>query len=90
MPKTQTFTSLSPAEATAEVTAALTAMNIAGCSVSSSPQEIGRQRKMYLTTVVSKVPETADTLAALRATLPDVCGSGTMGRGVLYVSRRLH
>jgi uncharacterized membrane protein (DUF4010 family) len=90
MPKTQTFTSLSPAEATAEVTAALTAMNIAGCSVSSSTQEIGRQRKMYLTTVVSKLGTSAGAALAVLSDLPDVCGSGTMGRGVLYVSRRLH
>jgi uncharacterized lipoprotein len=90
MAKTQAFTKLSPAEATAEVTAALAAIGVAGCNVSSSPQEIGRQRKNYLTTVATKVPgAAADTaLTALRS-LPDVCGGGTMGRGTVYVCRRL-
>jgi len=89
MAKTQTFTKLSPAEATAEVTAALAAMGITGCSVSSSVLQIGRQRKVYLTTVASKLPAPGATLAALGA-LPDVCNSGTMGRGTVYVTRRLH
>lgn len=90
MPKTQTFTKLSPSEATAEVTAALAGTGITGCTVSSSPQEIGRQRKMFLTTVASKVPEGAEGRAlATLCTLPDVCSSGTMGRGTVYVYRRL-
>ena len=51
MAKTETFTKLTPAESTAEVTAALTAAGIAGCSVSSSGMMLGRQRRYYLATV---------------------------------------
>ena len=90
MAKTQTFTKLSPAEATAEVASALTAAGFAARSVTSSPQMIGRQRKMYLTTVATGLDGQAapGTLALLRE-LPDVCYSGTMGRGTVYVCRRL-
>ena len=87
MAKTQTFTKLSPSEATAEVTAALTAAGFAAKSVTSSPQEIGRQRKMYLTTVATGLEAASCALALLRE-LQDVCYSGTMGRGTVYVCRR--
>ena len=88
MAKTQTFTKLSPAEATAEVAGALTAAGLNAKSVTSSPQMIGRQRKMYLTTVATGLDAAPGALALLRE-LPDVCYSGIMGRGTAYVCRRL-
>lgn len=88
--KTVTFTKLTPAESTAEVTAALAAAGIAGCSVSSSGAELGRQRKHYLATVVSRLPETVKgkALAALRG-LPDVCSAVEAGRNTVCIYRRL-
>ena len=91
MAKTQTFTKLSPSEATAEVTAALNAAGFDDLIVSSSPLVVGRQDKVFLATVASKLPEqsTDEALAILRD-LPDVCTADTMGRGVVFIYRRLH
>lgn len=90
MAKTVTFTKLTPAESTAEVTAALTAAGITGCSVTSSGAELGRQRKHYLATVASRLPETSKgtALAALR-NLPDVCSAVEFGRNSVMIYRRL-
>lgn len=90
MAKTVTFTKLTPAESTAEVTAALAAAGIAGCTVSSSGAELGRQRKHYLATCVSRLPKASRgaALAALR-NLPDVCSAVEFGSGSVMIYRRL-
>jgi hypothetical protein len=90
MAKTETFTKLTAAESTAEVAAALTVAGITGCSVSSSGMELGRQRKYYLATVASRLPETSKgaALAALR-NLPDVCSAVESGRNTVCIYRRL-
>ena len=77
----------SPYEATAEAASALAAANLAGFRISSSPQQIGRQGKVFLVTIASgSDPQAA--LAVLR-NLPDVTTSGTMGRSTAYIYRRL-
>jgi len=83
----QRITKLSPGEATTEAAGALAAANLAGFSVSSSPQMVGRQRKVFLMTVASG-GDAARALDALRS-LPDVTSSGTMGRSTAYIYRRL-
>jgi hypothetical protein len=88
MTRTQTFTRLSPPEATAEVTAALTAEGFTLRSVSSGVGEVGLQRKNYLMTVVNGLEQREGAALALLRNLPDVCSSGTMGRGTVYIYRR--
>lgn len=87
MAKAQRFTKLSPGEATSEAADALAAAGLAGFRVSSSPAEVGRQRKVFLLTVASG-GEASRALAVLRD-LPDVTSAGTMGRGTAYIYRRL-
>jgi len=89
MTKTQTITTLSPSGATAEVTAALAAVGLTGLSVSSSPQMIGRQGKVFLSTVVSKMAGQEDAALAAIRDLPDVCTAGAMGCGTVYIYRRM-
>lgn len=90
MAKTVTFTKLTTAESTAEVTGALAAVGIVDCSVSSSGTMLGLQRKYYLATVASRLPETskAAALTALRS-LPDVCSAVEFGRNAVCIYRRL-
>jgi hypothetical protein len=86
MTTTQTITKLSPSESTAEVLAALTAAGLVG-NVSSSPVELGRQRKMYLATVVSRTD--ADRALIVMRDLPDVCSAYVIDRSAAYIYRRL-
>jgi hypothetical protein len=90
MTKTQTFTKLSPAEATAEAAAALAAGGLDGLTVSSSPQIVGRQRKVFLATVVSSIPERSEAaVLAILTDLPGVSNAGTIGRSTAYIYRRM-
>jgi len=84
--KTQTLTSLTPAESTAEVLAALTAAGLGG-KVSSSPVELGRQRKTYLCTIVSRTD--ADRALVVMRDLPDVCSANIIDPSTAYIYRRL-
>jgi len=86
MAKTQTITKLSPSGATAEVAAALTAAGLVG-NVSSSPVELGRQRKTYLSTIVSGTD--ADRALTVMRDLPDVCSAHVIDRSTAYIYRRL-
>lgn len=87
MATVQRITKLSPGEATSEAAAALAAAGLAGLRVSTSPQEIGRQRKVFLVTIASGGE--AQAAAAVMRNLPDVTSSGTMGRSTAYIYRRL-
>jgi len=86
MTTTQTITKLSPSESTAEVLAALTAAGLGG-NVSSSPVELGRQRKTYLSTIISGTD--ADRALAVIQNLPDVCSAHVIDRSTAYIYRRL-
>lgn len=88
MTRTQTFTKLSPSEATAEVTAALTAAGFTLRSVSSGVGEVGRQRKNYLMTIVNGLEQRESEALAILRDLPDVSYSGIRGRGTVHISRR--
>lgn len=87
MTKTQRITKLSPGEATREAAGALAAAHLAGFKVSSSPQTVGRQGKVFLMTVASggDAARARDVLCSL----PGVCSAGTMGRSTAYIYRRL-